>query len=701
MKKTFFYLFSLGFILSLPSLAQGATALEQYNYNDSKWFASDKAEAVANEILLEQEQLDSLDHNVIVNQIIFLARIYNADPRKQYRKSINNALDLILDDPIETSCLSNRISILTKINGEAEFGFLDELYQQKVKAAFDQAIDFILQTQLKRDEQYLGWSNQCQKIVSKKPVLSTRETVELIKILESINEPGKVLIARLQAAKLWLEESTISGYLWNQETGKLIKDESQKHLWARFYRVKNNDPVFIDELGELHSKPTKLALEQRLDQQWYGNWACGLVACDEKPNVLFIVLDDLNDMIKLLDPSVLTQTPHLDHLATKSTLFTQAYTSATQCNPSRFSVLTGLNPDSHKVYDNNVNSHEYENQQKFLMDYFRDYGYKTIGLKKIFHGTQNIPWVWDEYYPLEGNSREPPNSSIVQWGHEEADIRTGDTEAAIKAAEILTEEFTEPTFMAVGFSSPHLPWHFPKQFFDLYPLADIKTPEQPFYDLYDVPEAGTVLAELFLAGAWEGYHEKIVEAGKWKEALQAYMAGISKVDDDLGRVLQALYNGPNAANTIVVLWSDHGLHLGEKEHWKKHALWEKTTHVPLMIAKAGQSNGQVSSEVVSLLDIYPTLIDMANLPKRSSLQGISLKPLIDKSAKAWPGKALTTMGAGNYSIREGSWRYIRYQDRSEELYDHKFDPHEFYNLSHLKQLDPIKAKFVEMIPILD
>jgi arylsulfatase A-like enzyme len=601
------------------------------------------------------------------------------------------SLPVFADDE---SCLSTRIkTLVTSLKVE------DQFLQVETQLALDQILAETFQTQVKRADTYLGWTSQCDDPLVTKTAISSPETVAIIKALGSIENPSELLIERIGAASDWLREVNISGYIWDQEQGEFRVDKAQEHLWAKWYEIETNRPVFFAKESKIYYKVSKLKNKLRQNYEWYGSWGCALGICEEKPHVLFIVLDDLNDMIKLLDPSVLTQTPHLDYLATKSTLFTQAYASATQCNPSRFSVLTGLNPDSHKVYDNDVNSHEYENQHKFLMDYFRDYGYKTIGLKKIFHGTQNIPWVWDEYYPLEGNSREPPSSSVVQWGHE--DIRTGDIEAAIKAAEILTEEFTEPTFMAVGFSSPHLPWHFPKRFFDLYPLADIKTPEQPFYDLYDVPEAGKTLAELFSAGAWEGYHEKIVEAGKWKEALQAYMAGISKVDDDLGRVLDALYNGPNAANTIVVLWSDHGLHLGEKEHWKKHALWEKTTHVPLMIAQAGQHNGQVSSAVVSLLDIYPTLIDLAHLPMRSNLEGISLKPLIDKQDQAWTSKALTTMGEGNYSVREGRWRYIRYHDGSEELYDHKFDPHEFYNLAHLKQLDPIKTKLVNMIPVLD
>lgn len=423
-----------------------------------------------------------------------------------------------------------------------------------------------------------------------------------------------------------------------------------------------------------------------------------------RPNILFIAVDDLNDMIPLLDPNSIAKTPNLDKLAKKSTVFANAYTAATACNPSRFALLSGRRPSSTGVYQNYSDTYPLEKEYEFLPSFLRRKGYKAIGIGKIFHGLQNLGSVWDEYYSFEKNPkyleepvRDYPERNFGAVPEDYLDLR--DEQHSKKAVEFLAEEFKEPTFLAVGLYAPHQPWIFTEEELAQYPLSSIEIPVEPEYDLDDMPK----IAQEFAYDS--DYYELIIKKGAWKRAFQAYLTAITHMDKQIGKVLDALEKGPNKDNTMIVVWSDHGFHLGEKKHWRKHALWEKTAHVLLMFSMPADESlgieqlGQRTEKVVSLMDVFPTIADLIGAPKQKYMEGKSFKKLIKfPDAKKWKGRAITTMGHKNHSIRTGRWRYTRYENGAEELYDKYFDPKEFYNIEDLKSLKPIKEQLEGLLP---
>lgn len=438
---------------------------------------------------------------------------------------------------------------------------------------------------------------------------------------------------------------------------------------------------------------------------------------DTRLNILFIAIDDLNDMIPLLDPESKTQIPNLNKLASRSTVFTKAYATSTLCNPSRFSLLTGLRPSSTGVYLNTTDTLSIEHDYENIMTYLQGNGYKTVGIGKIFHGTQNQKSAWDEYFGFEKNSVAKKHSEKIwprNWGVVNEELfDTRDVNTASKAVEYLEKKFDKPTFLAVGFHNPHLPWFYTEKESGLYPLSFIKIPEEPEYDLDDLPRIARTLAIQYNAANQSNYHEEVVAEGEWKAAIQAYLTGITYMDKELGRVIDALEEGPNAGNTLIVLWSDHGYHLGHKKHWNKHALWEKTSHVLLMFSLPPggllyeyknkkedflEMKAQRSNKVVSLIDIFPTVLDLVGISKPHHLEGKSLFPLLKNPNRDWDHYAITTMDYKNHSLRKARWRYIRYRDGSEELYDHKFDPQEFYNIEDLESLEALKEGMEDLLP---
>lgn len=434
---------------------------------------------------------------------------------------------------------------------------------------------------------------------------------------------------------------------------------------------------------------------------------------NKKPHILFIAIDDLNDMIPLLDKDSITHTPNFERLAKFSTVFTNAYASSTLCNPSRFSLLTGLRPSTTGVYLNVTDTLSLEGQYTNIMTHFRANGYKAIGIGKIWHGTQNHESAWDEYYSYEKNRTAEEDGTVTwpfNWGVvEEKYVDQRDNNVAAKTLETLAKEFTEPTFLAVGFHNPHLPWIYTKEDFELYPLDKIKKPRVPEYDHDDLPDSGRVFAEQYNFQDQSFQHERVLGAHEWKRAIQAYLTAITYVDKQLGKVLDALEKSPNKDNTLIVLWSDHGYHLGEKFHWNKHALWEKTTHVPFIISippnglklknKTLEQKAQKVEKVVSLLDIFPTLIQLSGIQKLKHLEGESLVPLLSEpELEDWDHAAITTMDYKNHAIRTNRWRYIRYKDGGEELYDKFFDPKEYFNIEHLDSLKSVKKNLRKRLP---
>ena len=253
----------------------------------------------------------------------------------------------------------------------------------------------------------------------------------------------------------------------------------------------------------------------------------------------------------------------------------------------------------------------------------------------------------------------------------------------------LEKNHDQSLFLACGFFRPHLPWYVPQKYFDRYPLEEIILPKTMIDDRDDLPEYGKRFARERYSASWgtdlnEGIqdHDLVLEYDQWQKGVQAYLASISFVDDYVGKIFDALERSIYADNTIVILWGDHGWHLGEKQHWRKQALWEDTTHVPFILSYPAEIvQNKMCNAPVSLIDIFPTLIDLSGLPEKGDLDGNSLVPLLKNPTMDWDRPVLTTYGKGNHAVRSGKWRYIQYQDGGSELYDHQKDPNEWYNLS--------------------
>jgi arylsulfatase A-like enzyme len=320
---------------------------------------------------------------------------------------------------------------------------------------------------------------------------------------------------------------------------------------------------------------------------------------------------------------------------------------------------------------------------------------------------QHIPKAglnWPEGFPLNGiaNVREgkkpPGNYKEFDWGpFDKPDAEMGDGQMVAWAADYLAARHDKPFFLAAGIFRPHLTWYAPRKYFDLYPLDDIVLPEVNENDLNDVPPLGRTFAE----GARADF-ELVKASGQYRHAVQAYLACISFADALVGRLLDALDASPHADNTVVMLWSDHGWHLGEKGAWHKRTLWERATRVPLSIAAPGTSqSGKTCTRPVNLIDLCPTLVDLCGLSQVSNLDGTSLVPLLRNPDAPWESPSLTTLERGNHTLRSERWRYIRYADGTEELYDCVADPNEWNNLAGGPAHAAVKAEFTQWLPASD
>lgn len=432
----------------------------------------------------------------------------------------------------------------------------------------------------------------------------------------------------------------------------------------------------------------------------------------EKPNVLFISLDDLNDWIEPLGGHPQARTPNLVRFAKESVNFTNSYCSSPMCNPSRTSLMTGQAPYTSGVYSNYQDWREVIKDHKSIGTYFRENGYYSAGAGKIFHYHMVDPACWDEYWPSqeknmpdyyypngEGNTMNMPMFENMYADFDWAPIPLKDEETAdFKSVDYIKKQLhkdhKKPFFLACGIYRPHLPWYVPQKYFDMFPLKSIQLPKVLDTDLDDVSDRVKDIAH-----RGGGYHKHVLQANQWKEAVQGYLASIAYCDAMLGKLLDALEKSPYADNTVVVVWSDHGWQLGEKEHWRKFALWENTTRTVLMIKGPGKSQqGTSCQRIVSLQDIYPTLIDLCGLPKRKDIDGHSLVPLLKNPTAVWNQPAITTYDFGEFSLRTENWRYTVYIDGSEELYDHSKDAEEWYNLANDPLYDDIKKEIAKHIP---
>ncbi|MBP83073.1 MAG: iduronate-2-sulfatase [Verrucomicrobiales bacterium] len=425
----------------------------------------------------------------------------------------------------------------------------------------------------------------------------------------------------------------------------------------------------------------------------------------ERPNVLFLAVDDMKDWVNCLGGYEGTvKTPNIDRLAARGTLFTNAHCPSPKCAPSRAAIMTGLMPSTSGLYDNGHWWYANFPEVTTIPVHFQKHGYQVVGAGKIFHHTagNHPPNQWHDFqkllfrddpwfrgvklnYPWSDHGPYPegfPFSGVEGLGHENdwgslgyEEIQYDDSKSATYAVEFLKQEHDEPFFLACGLFRPHLPWYVPKDYFDYYPSDKIVMPKVRKDDLEDVPDAGKAFAK-----AREKDFESILEAGKYREAVRAYLASITYADAQLGRVLAALDVSGQAGNTVVVLWSDHGWHLGEKGHWHKTTLWEEATRVPLIISAPGYEPARCSRPV-SLIDLYPTLDELCGLQPDQAYDGQSLVPLLES-----PEATLDRIGVtieyklGNVALRTDRFRYIRYADGSEEFYDHETDPYEWKNL---------------------
>jgi arylsulfatase A-like enzyme len=427
----------------------------------------------------------------------------------------------------------------------------------------------------------------------------------------------------------------------------------------------------------------------------------------QKPNVLFIAIDDLRDWIGYYGRNPQARTPNFDRLAKLATSFSRAYCASPVCNPSRTALMSGLRPSTSGVYENNVDFRPIIPADKMLTTAFRHAGYRVMGAGKIYHEAYRRDSEWDHYMEREGGGggggrlRVPEGRTDGVGGIKFAPLNCNDDDlpdwhiANYGIAE-LGKQHDKPFFLAVGFHKPHMPWNVPQKWFDLFPLSSIQLPPYREDDLKDLPPAGVRMAHP------ETDHEPMVKSGRWKEAVQAYLATIAYCDMNLGRLLDAYEQSPHRANTILCLWSDHGWHLGEKSHWRKFALWEEATRSPFMWIVPGVTQpGAICSTPIDFMGIFPTLTDLAGIPTPKHVEGSSFRALLAHPTAAWTTPAVTTYRYKNHTVRNAGWRYIRYANGDEELYDEAKDPNEWANLAAKPEFAAKKAELAKFLPKSD
>ncbi|MEW6306440.1 MAG: sulfatase [Verrucomicrobiota bacterium] len=419
----------------------------------------------------------------------------------------------------------------------------------------------------------------------------------------------------------------------------------------------------------------------------------------EKLNVLFIAVDDLNTGLGCYGHP-LVKSPHIDKLAGRGVKFDRAYCQYALCNPTRASLMTGLRPNTTRVFDNSAHFRQALPDVTTLPQLFRQHGYFAARVGKIYHygvpmqiGTDGLddPPSWEKVVNPKGRDRTEEdtiprrsekalasiNSITSVLAMDSRDEDQTDGLIATEAIQLLEQNKDKPFFLAVGFFRPHLPWVAPKKYFDLYPMDKVSMPKEPANDRDDIPR-------LALTGNTPNYGASDADC---RAGIRAYYACTSFMDAQVGRVLDALDRLKLTDKTVVVLWGDHGFHLGEHGLWKKTTLFEESTRVPLIVSAPGmKARGQASPRLVELVDIYPSLADLCGLPGPKNLHGKSFKPLLNDPQQTWKPAAYTQVQRGGqtgYSVRTERWRYNEWDSGKSgvELYDHQTDPREFTNLA--------------------
>lgn len=439
---------------------------------------------------------------------------------------------------------------------------------------------------------------------------------------------------------------------------------------------------------------------------------------NKKPNVLFICVDDMNDWVSCLNECSDVKTPNINRLAKRGVLFTNAHCPAPLCNPCRTAIMTGQRPSTRHVYNNNTVWAKQTPDWTTLPRHFKKNGYYVAGGGKIYHHTPkgfNPKDQWHEYFDLVedrgkqaehvkhlGLDREyfsdmpkHPHGSW-DWGpFQKDDYEMGDGQTVNWAIDFLKRDHEKPFFLAVGIFQPHLPFYAPAKYFDRYPKDSIEMPLAPKDDLDDLPPAA---AEIAKAGVDEKF-KMVVDCGELRPAVQGYLSGIAHADTLIGGLIDALDTSSFADNTIIMFWSDHGYQFGEKQRMAKRSLWERATRVPLIVdAPDVTKPGGLCSRPVDLMTVYPTLVELCGFPAREENEGVSVVPLLRDPEAKWNHPAVTTLSRGSHAIRNERWRYIRYANGDEELYDHQADPNEWNNLANQNEYEPVKRNLARWLP---
>ena len=485
-------------------------------------------------------------------------------------------------------------------------------------------------------------------------------------------------------------------------------------------------------------------------------------------NVLFIICDDLNDWILHLAGHPQVKTPHIDQLRRKSVNFTNAHATVPVCGPSRKCLFSGLYPQT-------IDSYDFApwRQVPALQDcvplplHFRNNGYSVYGTGKLLHEGQGgdfytdygygvdygpHPWLgagqaeftphprqydlWEGHLPEWDMHRDlnyGPLTDIPEWGAGEVNGQPGakgwhykdatpfryiddndrdrlpDEISVDWALGVLQRESDRPFFLGVGLVKPHTPLYVPQRYFDLFPLEEVKLP--PYLE-NDLDDCASVLRHRWNWGFQK--FQALISAGgiqAWREFVQAYLATVAFVDDQIGRLMQALETSPNGDNTMVILTSDNGYHVGEKDCIQKWHLWDESTRIPLLVHVPGSDgNGQTCQAPVSHIDLYPTLIDFCDLPpqphggQETALDGHSLRPFLkDSEASDWTGPPVALMAirdgkaTPHFSVCSSQYRYTRCANGEEELYDHNQDPHEWTNLATNQAFTSLKKELKQQL----
>lgn len=427
-------------------------------------------------------------------------------------------------------------------------------------------------------------------------------------------------------------------------------------------------------------------------------------------NVMLLIIDDLNDWVTAVGDHQQVTAPNIKALARSGTVFANAHAQAPICGPSRASLFSGLYPAQTGIYGQ-IEDDQLEaavsavSPTQLLPQYLRAQGYYIAGSGKVSH-QGGLASMFDEYVGRKDKHRGqygPGPAERMHWfdkrthtdwgAYPDNDEEMFDYQTAAFGVDFLARHEEQPFMLALGFVRPHVPWYVPQRWLDMFPLDEIEMPVVRANDLEDVPQAARDLAAVPQMPTLEW----AMENKEWRPIMQAYLASIAFVDHCVGMAVRGLRDHGHADDTLVCLLSDNGYHLGEKQRFAKMSLWERSTRVPLIFSGPGVAQ-QVVTDPVGLIDIYPTVLEALSLPANAENAGRSLFPALTGAAALPLQPQVSVYGEGNFAVIDQRYRYIRYADGSEELYDHKSDPMEWQNIAGRSDVADVKRRLAANIP---